>query len=101
MSEEEVIEEFIKVYKDRDQVRFYVRRIDWDGPHTPITTTVNVSSFDGEMDDEAIRAEVMRISKDSKHFRRCKECGERNPFGWMHDSKICQSCAERNHGVVY
>jgi formylmethanofuran dehydrogenase subunit E len=34
-------------------------------------------------------------------FGRCQECGELNPSGWMHDSKICQHCAETNHGVVY
>jgi|AP86_3_1055499.scaffolds.fasta_scaffold63399_2 hypothetical protein len=101
MTDEEVIQEFIKVYKDVDQVRFYVRMIDWEGPHTPTTTIVNVSTFDGEMDEAAVRAEVLRISRNRKYFRRCKECSELKPVGWMHDSKICQSCAERNHDVVY
>lgn len=38
---------------------------------------------------------------DRRFFMPCRECGEKQPKGWMHDSKICQCCASKNHGVVY
>lgn len=43
-----------------------------------------------------------RVLETKRYFRVCKDCGERNPVGWMcTDMGVCHECAERNHGIVF
>jgi rRNA maturation endonuclease Nob1 len=62
---------------------------------------VMVSEFATPMTGQQIEKEKIRISKLKKYFQRCQECDKLKPVGWMHDSKICQGCAQKKHGVVY
>ncbi len=60
-----------------------------------------VQRIEGSQSDRRVSEEIDRILLNKEHFSRCEECGQLKPRGWMHDGNICQSCAERNHGVVY
>lgn len=48
-----------------------------------------------------VDTKICELLSNEQYFRICNECGERNPCGWMHSQLICQSWAERNHGVIY
>lgn len=54
----------------------------------------------GATADEVAQA-IRDLLEDPKLFRVCAECHERQADGWMHDNRICQGYAERNHGVVH
>ena len=48
-----------------------------------------------------IESETVGVVEDDGYFLVCSECEERTPRRYMHDGRICQGCAEANHGVVY
>lgn len=101
MTDDDLLHDFTDVRKVPNGISIRVRRITWPHPHEPRArwhTVVRLPIGTSRTDlDEARR----RLLDDTKHFRVCAECHERNPSGRMHDDFICQLCAERNHGVVY
>ncbi len=101
MNDRELLEEFIRVERDANQVRIFVREIHWDGPYTPLSTWV----IEGDLPATATKAEANAaatdVLEDVRYFLVCRECEQRNPVGWMHNARICQACAEPNHGVVH
>ncbi len=101
MTDSELINDFIRVEKTLAEIRILVREISWDGPHTPISRWKNGASLSPTVSEADIQDALAGMLDDPSYFRRCTECGNRNPIGWMHDECICQGCAERNHGVVY
>ena len=100
MTDSELIKEFIRVERNDSEVLLEVCKIDWEG-HTPFSNWENAISLPTTAADEDIQSASVGILNDPAFFRICEECNERKPNGWMHDGKICQSCAERNHGVIY
>ena len=100
MTDSKLIKEFITVEKSESGVHLLVRSIDWEG-HTPFSIWEEAISLPTTVSDEDIQSGSVRILDDPAYFRICTECNERKPNGWMHGYKICQSCAERNHGVLY
>ena len=101
MADERITKDFIRVERTVEGVQFFVCSVSWDGPHTPVMNWSWVTRIGGSVTDEQMAAEVTRILDDRKHFTRCGECRELNPLGWMHDERICQSCAEQNHQVIH
>jgi len=101
MNDEEVIANFIRIKRTETAVKVYVRQIYWNGPHRPIAVWTLASELDSNSNDVDIDRVVHTILSDRRYFRVCVECKKRKPVGWMHDDRICQSCAEKNHGVVY
>ena len=101
MTDEELTEEFIRVERDASSVSIMVREIRWNGPHKPVSEWVLGRKVGGDLSDLEVRQLVDGVLADESFFTRCRECGERNPRGWMHSSTLCQQCAELNHGVVY
>ncbi len=101
MNTRELLKEFIRVEKTEKEVQILVRKIRWDGPHTPISTWVIGKGLSDTASEADIESAAMRVLEDPRYFRVCLECGKRKPLGWMHDESICQRCAEINHGWVY
>ena len=101
MNDRELLDEFVRVERTDDRVRILVREIHWDGPHTPVSTWVNADNFPATATEAEANAAASRVLEDARYFRVCRECEQRNPVGWMHDDRICQGCAEANHGVVH
>ena len=99
MTRSELVTEFISIDSYPGKATFHVAKISWDG-HTPNREWVKHSEVEGELTDTKKDTVISKILSDKKFFKICKECSEVNPVGWMHDSKICQSCAEKQ-GVVY
>jgi len=83
--------------------------VHWDGPHTPAVNGRDLARIswedlpsDTEEATQVIQSlvDAARTIRRSK-FSRCNECGDVKPPEWMHDDRICQSCAEKHHGIVY
>jgi hypothetical protein len=101
MNDIELLKEFIRIEKTQNEVQILVHEIRWQGPHTPIHTWVVGKSLPATASEAEIEKATASILEDHRYFRACLECGERKPLGWMNDARICQRCAEVNHGVVY
>jgi hypothetical protein len=101
MTEAEVIAEFTKTTRRPDGIRIVVAFIDWPSPAEPRTRWHVVTRLPTETPERNITAARNALLKNRRYFRLCNTCGETNPIGWMHDDHICQSCAEKDLGVVY
>jgi hypothetical protein len=101
MTREDLVNEFIRVEARPGGLNVRVRKITWKGPHSPVSEWVLARAVNGEINEVALKELLDEILRDSKFFRVCGECGERKPLAWMHDKRICQGCAESNHGVTY
>lgn len=91
---------------DVDTVRVAEPEIRWVGPHSPVLHARGVVELSrdaaigngiGTLAAEMRRASATRMSR----FATCVECGELTPPEWLHSPTLCDSCAERNHGVVH
>lgn len=101
MTDDELIEDFTRI-EDRGGVAvLQVLVITWLNPGHPQTSWHSLLTLDDPTDSSAILAARRKVLEDRRYFAVCQECSERNPTGWMHDRKICQGCAQRNHRVVY
>ncbi|MGA9378270.1 MAG: hypothetical protein WBV73_05825 [Phormidium sp.] len=101
MNDHQLVQRFIRVERESDNINILVCKIGWDGPHTPISTWELVVRLKADVPSPEINAKVHEVLSDKRYFQTCQEYGERNPCGWMYNKSICQGCAERNHGVVY
>ena len=101
MTDRELLKEFIRIEKTGKEVQILVRKIRWEGPHTPIHKWVVGKSLPDTTSESEIENAVARIVEDPRYFLTCHECGERKPHGWMLNEGLCQECAQTKHGVVY
>jgi hypothetical protein len=100
VTDKELFDECIRVQDTPDGVWILVRKIMWDGPHTPISTWVVGQSMPLDAPEDDVHSAAEGLLQDPRFFGRCAECHERNPMGWMLSENLCQGCAER-HGVVF
>jgi hypothetical protein len=82
-----------------DSIEIRVARIKWHGPHEPITSWETYKQLPKDSTDEGIQEAVEDLLKNSKYFRRCKECSEVNLVGNM-NLDVCHSCMAED-GVVF
>jgi hypothetical protein len=101
MNRQQITKEFIKVEKGKTSTKLFVKKITWEGPHTPTENWISISEVGSNSDKAAVDEMIKAILMNEKYFKTCEESGEINPEGWMHDHKICQGCAAKHHGVVY
>jgi hypothetical protein len=101
MNDHELRGEFFRIKRASSATRILVREIGWRGAHAPASSWVAAARLPEGASEADVEAAVLAILQDPKFFRICTECQERHPLGWMHNERICQRCAERNHGVVY
>jgi len=60
-----------------------------------------LSTIDGDAGEAVIQAAHTIAARRRASFRTCAECGALDSPEQMHDKKICQGCAQQNHGVIY
>jgi len=93
--------EFIDVRRTEEGVVVLVGEVQWDGPHSPRTHWVRFRELPSDARREDVAAAVAAAIDDDRFFGTCARCAKRMPAGWMHSTTICQSCAERQLGVVH
>lgn len=96
----EVMREFLRTLRTPDYLLIEVLTITWEGAHTPISTWKPGVTRPATTPENKVQQAQQRLLNTRRWFKVCQECGERQPNGWMHDSKMCQGCAEK-HGVVF
>jgi len=102
MTDQDLIAEFIRTAPQADgSTLVEVCTISWPLPHEPESTWITAAELPSGASQDRVDKAVRKLLKDRHYFRVCQDCNERNPVGWMHDSKICQTCAEQHHGVCY
>ena len=77
--------------------------LNWDGPYTPVKTSCLWQRL---ALNELKKSQLPRLiaeaqAQQQQSFFNCKYCGQRNPEGWMHSPDVCQSCAEKELGIVH
>lgn len=101
MKDEELLMEFVRERFYDEAIVFFVCQIRWKEPHTPVEEWVPVSVLPVMSSPVEIEKARRALLKRRRFFKVCDVCGERKPDGWMHGNELCQSCAERELGVVY
>ena len=101
MTDRELRKEFIRIEKTQTEVQIRVHEIRWQAPDSPIHTWTVRKSLPAKASESEIENATVGILRDDRYFRACLECGERKPLGWMLNQRLCQECAQANHGVVY
>ncbi len=101
MKKAQLLKEFIRIDKTPLDIVILVREIDWDGPAKPISSWLEWKRLASGASEDEIKQTAALVLEDPAYFRYCVECGEQNPIGWMHDDRVCQTCAQSKHGVVY
>jgi hypothetical protein len=95
------LDEFIKIKSLGDELEIYFVDIIWKSPHTPESQDVLIYTLPLARWKKEKGKYVSRILNNKKYFRVCGLCGEINHRGHMHDTYICQRCAERHYHAVY
>lgn len=101
MTDDDLVAEYTRAEERPPGIALEVRVIHWDGPHAARSEWIPAVMLPPGASPTAIREARHSLIRDKRWFRICRECHERNPIGHMNDSRICQGCAEGNHGVVY
>lgn len=98
MTDDEIKLEFIRLSPDGS--RLQVKTISWDG-QDPTEAWIDYERISEDASPADVDAAINKALADTRYFSRCQKCQTLKPIGWMHDSKICQSCAEPYLGVAY
>ncbi len=101
MNDRELRKEFIRVERTEEKVEVLVRKIRWEGPHTPIHKWAVGKRLPATASEADVEKATARILEDDGYFQVCNECGERKPLGWMLNESHCQECAQTKHGIVF
>ncbi len=80
---------------------FHVGIVRWDGPHTPRMEWIPFRIWKKQPDNARLRNARSAALKQQRFFVTCSMCHMLTNKGHMCDQLICQSCAQREFGVVY
>jgi len=97
----ELIRDFMRLVESDEGVVMEVGVVEWDGPHTPTIRWRDFRQWRRVPNAQRLAAARQRALQDSRFFRVCQTCQECRNVGHMFNSNICQSCAERDLGVVF
>jgi hypothetical protein len=81
--------------------------VTWETPYTPTVQPIQIGVFDWQAvpGDAAMRVvkALITAAREARlaDFATCRSCLKRTPPEWMHGDELCQSCAERDGGVVH
>jgi hypothetical protein len=81
--------------------------VTWNGPHTPVLRPKAIGSLNWRrLPASGTKVGLRSLIESARELRlakygKCERCDETKPPEWMHNDKICQSCAERHLGVVH
>ena len=92
---------------NEDEISIAVFAIRWDGPHTRVVNPRELAKFNWRLLPASQTIEAVQgfissaVQLRRAEYRQCELCGETKPPEWMHDKRVCHSCAEQHLGVIY
>lgn len=95
------LDEYFRCIGTDEAWEFQVGVVTWEGAHTPNLVWKVFRRWNSPPDASRIQRAKAAALRQSRYFRTCKTCYEVTNAGHMFDAEICQSCAERQLGVVY
>ncbi|MCA9085176.1 MAG: hypothetical protein KDA81_14025 [Planctomycetaceae bacterium] len=98
--DEELIRNYIRVEGDGGNLVIFAGAVEWEGPYTPSRKWKKATSLPADSNKAEIDQAIRQVLSDTRFFRVCSECHQRNVLGHM-VSDFCHSCGERNHGIVF
>lgn len=101
MNNDQLIQQFTRVKATPNGLRVECQVISWPHPHRPRSRWVKVETLAATTSAEEIIAARLHLLQVARFFGVCQMCRERQPKGWMHSERVCQSCAEAHLGVLY
>jgi hypothetical protein len=101
MTDNKLLAEFTRVSPGADGAVLECLDIIWPHPSTPESCWMPVKTLSPGLEVGEVEAARLALLHLPRFFRVCRRCGERHPVGWMLDKHTCQSCAERDLGVVF
>lgn len=101
MTGAEIANDFLRVNKGIKEITFFAGVISWSHPQEPVLSWIEVATLPKNSIPDEIEAQINHLLGNARYFSTCVGCNELNPVGWMNSEQICQSCAERNDGVVH
>lgn len=96
----ELIRDFVRVRREPEWDRVFVVAVKWQDCHSPRSTWRCALARPARLNRSEYELKTAALAN-RKYFRVCEDCGQRVLRGWMHDARICMSCAESHRGVVY
>ena len=97
----------VVVRLDNESISVYRYQAGWDGPaHPYVRSQCLVTVFWSRMrvvETLTLLASIIDQERAARRatFGKCRYCGRINGPEHMHESDVCQSCAEKHLGVVY
>ena len=86
----------------REVIELRLPTIEWVGPHSPISASKLWKRVRWQEKDNDWPALIQSAqAAQQKTFGVCQYCKRQNPRGWMHSKTVCQSCTERELGIVH
>lgn len=99
--DDQLIDEFMRVSETEDGYVLEVGVVGWDGPHTPFITWKGFRKWRHAPNPQRLAAAQQKALQESRFFKICSYCHERNNAGHMLEDNVCQECGKRYLGVVY
>jgi hypothetical protein len=93
--------EFVRAERSRDSIRVLAASIQWAGAESPRQSWEVFAELPIDASKREVDQALAMARQSARHFGKCDWCGTRQPRGWMHSARTCQSCAERWLGVVH
>jgi hypothetical protein len=100
-SDTQLIADFIRVVESEDGTLMEVGVVEWNGPATPVIRWKTFRRWRRKPTPQRLDAAQQQALQTARFFKVCRICRDRTNIGHMHDARVCQSCAERELGVVY
>lgn len=100
-SDSELLKNFVRVNRTKQEIHILVCVIRWTGPHTSTKTWLGVGTLPSGAPETDVQSAMASMLHNPRFFRVCEECRQRKPAGRMHSTSICHGCAEANHGVIH
>ena len=97
----QLIADYMRVVESLGGYVLEVGVVGWDGPHRPCMIWKVFRKWRHAPSAQRLAAAQQKALQESRFFKICFTCHERHNVGHMFDSEICQTCAERDLGIVY
>jgi hypothetical protein len=94
MTDNELLQEFVRVTKYPDVIVIFVGEIRWRG-HEPDLSWIPLLALPVDASPDKVHKANLSVLTRKRYFAVCQECNEKKPSGWMLGADECQSCAEK------